>query len=104
MTYNIHITKNIYKTLTYVIYSLYLLMYLGLWRSAPIYLDDLNYYLKIFIGAVLVFTFNPFVHIRSGYVHRNISFSAGLLLLASTTLSSFQKRVANTANRVKKMF
>lgn len=101
MINSIEFTENIYIFITYSFYILYVLVYLGVWNSAPYYLDDLNYYMKIFVGTVLTITFNPFIRFRPSYIHRNISFSAGLLLLTSTTLGGFQKRISNTVKRVK---
>lgn len=101
MINNIDFLRHIYYFITYSIYILYFVIYFRLWNTAPQYLDDLNYYLKIFVGIVLVITFNPFIRFRPSSIHRNISFSAGLLLLTSTTLSAFSNRVNNTVSRVK---
>lgn len=93
--------KKIYKTLTYSIYIIYIMIFLGMWNSAPEYLDDLNYYLKIFVGIVLTYTFNPFYKIPADKIHMDIAFSAGLLLLASTSLNALVIRLTDTYNRVK---
>jgi glucan phosphoethanolaminetransferase (alkaline phosphatase superfamily) len=101
MINNTEFTKNVYMFLSYAAYILYVVIYLGAWNKAPQYLDDINYYLKVFIGIVLVVTFNPIVRFRPSSIHRNISFSAGLLLLTSTTFSTFQNRLNNTVKRMK---
>lgn len=101
MNNTIEFTKKIYMFLTYSAYILYITIFLGVWNTAPQYLDDVNYYLKVFIGLVLVITFNPVIKITPSYIHKNISFSAGLLLLTSTTFSAFQQRVSKTVKRVK---
>jgi hypothetical protein len=101
MVNNIEFTKKVYTFLSYSAYILYVVIYLGAWNKAPQYLDDINYYLKIFVGIVLVVTFNPIVRFRPSSIHRNISFSAGLLLLTSTTFSTFQHRLNKTVKRVK---
>jgi len=98
---NINITKKVYKTLIYGIYLLYGIIFLGLWSSAPDYLEDLNYYLKVFVGIVLTYIFNPFYKQEFHSIHGNIAFSAGLLILTSTSLTAFQKRIQNTFVRVK---
>lgn len=94
------LTKHIYTLLTYSIYILYVAIYLGVWNTAPEYLQDVNYYLKVFIGTMLAITFNPFYTFKSSSIHRNISFSAGILLLTSTTLTSFTDRLQTTVKRV----
>lgn len=101
MISNTEFTKKVYSFFLYSSYILYIIIYLGAWNKAPQYLDDINYYLKIFIGVVLVVTFNPFIYLRPSSIHRNISFSAGLLLLMSTTFSAFTNRLNKTVTLVK---
>lgn len=98
---NSEFTRKIYRTLTYSIYIIYVLLFLGIWNSAPEYLDDLNYYLKIFVSLVLLYTFNPLYNIKFDKIHKDIAFSAGILLIASTSLKAFQNRISNTYKRVK---
>jgi len=96
------LTKNTYRTLTYSIYALYILIFLGLWGGAPQYLDDLNYYLKVFVGIVLTYTFNPFYKIKFDKIHRDIAFTAGFLLITSTSLNSFKERTEELIKRLKR--
>lgn len=94
------ITKKLYRTFIYGIYILYVVVFLGLWSNAPSYLNDLNYYLKIFVGLILVYVYNPIYKMRLDNIHKEISFSAGILLLTSTSLDAFQKRITNTYKKV----
>jgi len=93
-------TKNMFDILRYSSYFLYFIVYIGLWSSAPDYLDDLNYYLKIFVSIVLIYVFNPFYSVPYKTIHRDIAFTAGLILITTTSLDAFQKRIFNTIDRV----
>lgn len=65
---------------------LYLGIFLGLWASAPQYLSDLQYYIKIYVGLFLIYRFNPFRNIKFTDLDRRIAFTAGMLLVASYIL------------------
>lgn len=88
--------ENIYKYGLYLIYGLYIVSFLGVWYEAPIYLDNINYFFKIFISIVLMYFFNP---LRKDEpctpIQKRIVFSAAFFLLASTTVSAFKTNVIN---------
>jgi hypothetical protein len=74
----------------YMVYVLYIVAYLGLWRKAPEYLDMLRTLLKLYVGCVLVWTFNPFVAVASAGINKQVAFSAGLFVLAGLSLDKIQ--------------
>ena len=49
--------ESLYYYGKYVFYTLYIITFLGLWNKAPIYLEQVDYYLKILIGVLLVSLF-----------------------------------------------
>ena len=65
---------------------LYVGIFLGVWANAPQYLNDLQYYVKIYVGLFLIYRFNPFRNIKFTNLDRRIAFSAGMLLVASYIL------------------
>jgi hypothetical protein len=77
---------NAYIVLNYAFYVLYVVAYLGLWGRAPEYLDYLSTILKLYVGIVLILTFNPFMQLSSSGMKRQIAFSAGIFVLASLSL------------------
>jgi hypothetical protein len=88
----IHLLQS--KVFTFIIYltwTLYIVIALGLSASAPEYLDDLQYYVKIYICLFLIYRFNPFRRIQFTQLDSKIAFSAGLFLLATTAIGSFLK-------------
>jgi hypothetical protein len=81
---------NYFLVLNYVVYFLYIVAYLGIWNRAPEYLDYLRTLLKLYVGIVLVLTFNPFINLSSGIMNRQIAFSAGIFILTGLSLDKIQ--------------
>lgn len=75
----------------YVVYALYVITYLGLWREAPEYLEYMRTLLKLYVGCVLVWTFNPFAETASSVINRRIAFSAGIFILTGLSLDKVQQ-------------
>ena len=93
--------ENIYKYGLILIYGLYAVSILGVWNEAPIYLDNINYFFKLFIAIVLMYFFNP---LRKDEpctpIQKRIVFSAAFFILASTTISAFKTNVVDFYKRV----
>ena len=96
--------ENIYRYGLYLIYGLYVVSFLGVWNEAPIYLENINYFFKLFISAVLMYFFNP---LRKDEpctpIQKRIVFSAAFFLLASTTISAFKTNVIDFYKNVSKL-
>jgi len=91
MAFNKQIHKIQYQLFTIIIYVtwlLYILIALGLSANAPQYLDDLQYYVKIYVSLFLIYRFNPFRRVQFTELDAKIAFSAGLFLLATTAINS----------------
>jgi hypothetical protein len=71
-----------------ITWVLYITIALGLSKNAPEYLDDLQYYFKIYISLFLIYRFNPFRKIEFTSLDSKIAFSAGIFLLATTAINS----------------
>jgi hypothetical protein len=82
-------------------YFLMIISYLGLSQSAPMYLDTLGYYVRIYICLFLIWRFNP---LRSRYeftdLDRKIAFSAGVFILTTTALNQYLLDFKNTINQL----
>jgi len=68
-------------------------------------LNDLYYYIKIYVCLYLIWRFNP---LRSNYeltkLDIKIAFNAGLFILATTALSEYIKNIENeTVTKFKKL-
>ena len=86
---DIHIFQNnAYDIIVYITWFLYLIIALGLSANAPQYLDDLQYYIKMYVSLFLIYRFNPFRRVKFTGLDAKIAFSAGLFLLATTAINN----------------
>ena len=77
----------VFDYLSIVLYILYFAVVMGLSAAAPIYIEDLQYYLKIYISLFLIIRFNNFRQIEFTELDRKIAFNAGIFLLSATMLN-----------------
>ena len=92
--------ERLYYYGNYLIYFLYFLSFFNVWSLAPSYLSLLQYFFQIFIGLTLVVIFNPFYDFSFTKIDKQIAFSAGILLLTSTTFDYFTKQLKTTYDRI----
>jgi hypothetical protein len=98
---NIHILQdNLFNVFIYVSYFLMVMSFLGLSSSAPKYLENLDYYIRIYICLFLIWRFNPIRHVdKFTDLDRKIAFSAGVFILTTTALNNYlveaQKKIKN---------
>ena len=79
-----------------VSYILIFVSFLGLSSSAPQYLDNLDYYVRIYICLFLLWRFNPFRKLdKFTNLDRRIAFSAGLFILTTTALNKYLLDIKN---------
>lgn len=71
---------------------LYIAIFFGLWSSAPQYLSDLHYYVKIYVALFLIYRFNTFRHVKFTSLDRRIAFSAGMFLLGTSLLQTLMQK------------
>ena len=81
---------NLFLIANYVVYILYVVAYLGIWREAPEYLEYLRTLLKLYVGCMLVYLFNPLFTVTSTGVSRDVAFSAGIFILTGLSLDKVQ--------------
>lgn len=73
----------------------------GFSQSAPKFLEDLDYYIRIYICLFLMWRFNPFrTHYEFTDLDRKIAFSAGLFMLTTTALNKY---LINTQTKIKSL-
>ena len=81
-------------------YTLYILFAFGIFKSAPQYLEALDYYVKIYISLFLLWRFNPFRKIHFTELDRKISFSAGIFLLTTSAINQILVKYLNNAKTI----
>jgi hypothetical protein len=90
---------NLFITISWI---LIIISALGFSQLAPAFLEDLDYYVRIYICLFLLWRFHPF---RSQYeftdLDRKIAFSAGLFILTTTVLNQY---LVNIVSKFKNLF
>lgn len=86
---NIHIFQiNVFNIIIYLTWILYIAILFGISSKAPQYLDDLQYYVKIYVSLFLIYRFNPFRRVKFTGLDAKVAFSAGVFLLTTTAINS----------------
>ena len=82
--------ERIYDITIYISYALIILSSLGLSHFAPKFLEDMDYYVRIYICLFLLWRFNPYRKLDTfTNLDRKIAFSAGLFILTTTALNTY---------------
>jgi hypothetical protein len=90
-----------------ILYLLIVISALGFSTDAQKYIEQIDYYIKIYVCLFLIWRFNP---LRSHYEFTNldakISFTAGFLILTTTVLNTYlvaiKKKVHNIITNISK--
>jgi hypothetical protein len=86
---NIHRLHNkAYDIIIYITWFLYVVIALGLSANAPQYLEDMQYYVKMYVSLFLIYRFNPFRRVTFTGLDAKIAFSSGVFLLATTAINT----------------
>ena len=89
--------EKVYDIVVVIIYVLYFIVALGLDERAPIYLKHLDNFIKIYISLFLIYRFNPFRETKFTELDRKLVFSAGVFVLATTTINKLISRYFDKA-------
>ena len=84
-----HIQHSLFTAFLFLSYALIIVAYLGISINAPKYLEQLDYYMRIYISLFLLWRFNPFRQIVFTELDRKIAFSAGLFIITTTALNKY---------------
>jgi hypothetical protein len=89
---NIHMLQtNLLNAVLYLTYILYIAIALGISANAPEYLDELQYYVKLYVSLFLIYRFNPFRRVKFTALDAKIAFNAGWLLLTTSIFNGVLK-------------
>jgi hypothetical protein len=77
-------------TITVIIVNiLVFITVLGISKTAPKYLDTIEYYVKIYVCLFLIWRFNPFRQIKQfTNLDKKIAFSSGMIILTTSFLTN----------------
>ena len=84
------IQDQLFNVFIFISWSLIIISALGFSQHIPGFLDNLHYYVSIYICIFLMWRFHPF---KTRYdftdLDRKIAFSAGLFILTTSTLNKY---------------
>jgi hypothetical protein len=99
-----HIQNTIYDIVSYATFIIYIALELGLLAAAPEYLDDLQFYTKIYVALFLIIRFNPLRKASFTELDGKIAFGAGVFLISTTAMTTVLTnkfiRVKNFAHKM----
>ena len=90
--------KNVFIILSLSWIILYVFVLFRLWDNAVFYLNNINYFYRLYMATILLIFFNPWTKIGFDDFHKSLIFSVALYLIASTTLTDFIMRTQNVAS------
>ena len=86
--------EHIFDLTVYISYFLIIISSLGFSETAPKYLKNIDYYIRIYICLFLMWRFNP---LKQTYeftdLDRKIAFSAGVFILTTTILNTYLNNI-----------
>ena len=85
----------VFSFILYLTWILYFAIAFGLSANAPQYLNDMQYYVKIYVSFFLILRFNPFRRVKFTELDAKIAFSAGMFLLTTTAFEGILKYYLN---------
>ncbi len=72
---------------SYAVYSLYMLIFFGVWSEAPAYLRMIEHARAVLVSLILIYFFNPWrKSVDFSEFHRRVVFTAGIFLFVSAIL------------------
>jgi hypothetical protein len=77
-----------FDIIIWISWILYISIALGLSLNAPQYLDDLQYYVKMYVSLFLIYRFIPFRRVKFTELDAKIAFSAGIFLFTTTAINT----------------
>ena len=84
--------ENTYLYMSRVTIVLYLLIIFGLWNRAPHYLENVFFFINVFIGLVFVIYFNPLSKTKFKKYHKTMIFWSGVALITNLSLDNIWER------------
>lgn len=93
--------NNMFDLIMFITYLLIFISAIGFSESAPKYLNNLDYYIRVYICLFLIWRFNP---LRKTYeftdLDRKITFNAGCLILTTTALNQYLLYFKKTVEKI----
>jgi len=94
--------QNTFTIFSYLWYIFYAISLTNIYPDGKFYLDNITYFYYLFIGSILLISFNPFYRFKYNEIYGQMAFSAALHLILSLNLMEIFNRVNNLEKRLKK--
>lgn len=95
--------KRVFITLNYLTYILFGVVYLFSWNKGHEYLENIHFFLKLYVALLLLYFFHPFRKIKFDHFHREIIFHSALFLLFSISVSTLLYHLKLTKKQAKEI-
>jgi hypothetical protein len=94
------IQEKLFDIFIIISWILIIISALGFSQDASKFLQDLDYYVRIYICLFLIWRFNPFkTHYEFTELDRKIAFSAGMFILTTTALNQYLENFKNVIKK-----
>ena len=95
------VQEKFFDIIMYISYILIVISFFGLSSTAPIYLESLDYYIRIYICLFLMWRFNPLNQVdKFTQLDKKIAFSAGAFILTTTALNQYLVNIKDKAKDI----
>ena len=92
--------ENFFDGIISLIYILIIISFLGIFTNASTYLNDINYYLRVYVCLFLIWRFNPFRNIDIfTSLDRKVAFNSGIFILTTTILNTYIDKFKQKLNQ-----
>jgi len=81
----------------------YLLLAIGIFKKEPAFLEELDFWLKVGMSGVLIWSFNPYASHPSQF-DRKIAFSSGIFLALTTFVDRYLSAYVDQAKKSVRIF
>ena len=95
--------ENIFLYSVLGLHIAYLLLAIGIFKKEPAYLKEFDFWLKVGMSGILIWSFNPYSS-RSSEFDRKIAFSAGMFLALTTIVDRYLSAYVDAAKKVIHIF
>jgi uncharacterized BrkB/YihY/UPF0761 family membrane protein len=94
------IQENAFDIVVALTYIIYIAATLGIATFSPKYIDEIDFWFKLYICFFLIWRFHPFVERKKfTELDRKIAFSAGCFLLATTAVNQYLLQILDTVKQ-----
>ena len=95
--------ENAFDYTFYLLYTLMVISALGFSESAQKYIEQIDYYIRIYICLFLMWRFNPLKkHYEFTNLDAKIAFTAGFFILTTTALNTYIINIKDKATNTVK--